>query len=221
MKQVLVCHYKLSITPAELSRLDWSPTLDSEKRYLDDKIIDMYMQILMHNRKSDAPKVFVFDSYFFESYERRGYEQVKGYTRNKDIFSYGCVFIPMALDEHWVMIILDFLKKEIIFFDSLCMIGEKKRNIILDKIRAYLEEESKRKQSISYDGREMEVVVNKYKIQSNAYDCGVFCCMKARCHVLEPKVVISQRHMAYARLLMATEILGGQIILCESADQVD
>lgn len=205
--------YGIIITYDDLDRINWSFT-NTVDAWLNDLIIDFYMQMLVHQRFIDPtlPKVFAFSSHFFHVYEQHGYEHVQRWTGQTDIFSCEYLFIPMLVnDDHWVMTIVHFPSNRIELYDSLKMTS-KERETILNKIRAYLEAESLSKRYVLYDGAELESVkiLNKQQV-NNSSDCGVFCCMMARIYTLGQQFAIRQRHMSYARQLMAWEIINGQL----------
>ena len=48
------------------------------------------------------------NTYFYTKLNAGGYAAVKNWTKNVDIFSYSLLLIPLHLDLHWALVIVDF-----------------------------------------------------------------------------------------------------------------
>ena len=77
----------------------------SGSNWLNDIIINEYNSLLM-NKFTD---VFVFSTYFSQSFFtlNRDYENLKGYTKSKDIFECRIVFFPLLEHSHWFVAVYE------------------------------------------------------------------------------------------------------------------
>ena len=67
---------------------------------LNDEVIDEYMKRL----NSVDNEVFMFTTYFYNTFSTGGFEAVKNYYRRYNLFSYKTIFIPVHLGPHWFLI---------------------------------------------------------------------------------------------------------------------
>jgi Ulp1 family protease len=62
-------------------------------------------------------QVHAMNTYFYTKLINGGYSSVQNWTKNIDIFSKSLVLIPIHLDLHWALVIVDFrLKINFYFF---------------------------------------------------------------------------------------------------------
>uniref|UniRef100_K7FNK9 SUMO specific peptidase 3 n=1 Tax=Pelodiscus sinensis TaxID=13735 RepID=K7FNK9_PELSI len=67
---------------------------------------------------SFPPQVHFFNSFFYDKLRTKGYEGVKRWTKNVDIFNKELLLIPIHLEVHWSLISVDVKQKSITYFDS-------------------------------------------------------------------------------------------------------
>jgi hypothetical protein len=72
--------------------------------WLDDTIINEYGKILL---KRFQTSVFVFDSHFLEHLSKHGYNGVKRWDKNVNIFEKKFVFYPLFENYHWFLAVQD------------------------------------------------------------------------------------------------------------------
>ena len=89
-------------------------------RWLNDMIIEFYLQMVANRSKEESfkklrfPSLYPMNTYFFTRLCLGGYEKVKMWTKNVDIFSYDMLCIPVHhTDIHWTVIIVDFRVPEL------------------------------------------------------------------------------------------------------------
>ena len=94
-----------------LSGLDW----------LNDEIINFYLNLICKRAEaeSDLPSVYAFQTFFYSTLSQRGYAGVKRWTRKVDVFSYDVWLIPVHLQVHWCMAVVDLRNKTIEYYDSM------------------------------------------------------------------------------------------------------
>ncbi|KAL4001827.1 Ulp1 protease family C-terminal catalytic domain protein [Acanthocheilonema viteae] len=178
-----------------LKGLDW----------LNDEVINFYMNLICERSQKDAslPKVYAFNSFFYSTLNTKGYASVRRWTRKIDIFAYEMLLIPIHLDAHWCLTVIDFKNRIIDYYDS--MGGS--NDHCLDILSEYLCEESldKRKKEFDLSGWQ---VANRDDIpqQMNGSDCGMFACKFAEYAARRAQISFSQEHMPYFRERMVYEI---------------
>ena len=93
------------------------------KSHVNDEVINSYMSLIRHrsNINPDLPRVFVFNTFFYESLRNGGHERVKRWTRGKDLFSYDMIVVPLNFksEHHWALFIIDLSAKVFVHYDSL------------------------------------------------------------------------------------------------------
>ena len=164
--------------------------------WLDDTIINEYGKILQNRFQTS---VFVFDSHFLEHLAKHGYNGVKRWDKNVNIFEKQFVFYPLFENYHWFLAVQDNDAKLIYLLEPFITLDEIKHtpkhrnfNPSLRKLR------SSRLDMIRNKHQErLLLIYNQYILQherlppsmrfdllvkcapdiphqSNSYDCGVF-----------------------------------------------
>lgn len=89
--------------------------------WLNDEVINAYYYLIMHraNSATKGIQVHAFNSFFYPKLRDRGFEGVKRWTRNVDIFAVDLVLLPVHLGMHWCMACIDMRQKKIVYYDSL------------------------------------------------------------------------------------------------------
>ena len=150
--------------------------------WLNDEVINNYLQLL----KKENQSVFMFTTFFFTAFQRKGFNGVMNYYRSYNILSYKMILIPIHHSNHWFLI--EYNGKELVSFDPYNYpesSGLKKRQMI--------EENRKFHQPILMDLKDhyFKPLFSKYgkkwidllthvrlppniPAQNNDFDCGVF-----------------------------------------------
>jgi sentrin-specific protease 1 len=194
--QILVERYKIAISNDDIQALiagDW----------INDNIINVFLlMIAERNYVLNWPKVHVMNTFFIPKLMESGYEGVKRWTKNVDIFLSKYILIPVHHINHWSIIIVDTTKETIKFYDSK---GRKE----CDELRAvkfYLEHEDD--SDLMYWTIED---VENYPKQQNDYDCGIFTCLYAEFITREAEMSFSQKDIPNYRESIARSILNGTL----------
>lgn len=94
---------RTTVDAPDILRLD-------EGQYLNDEIISFYAKYLhkqLEQRDAElAKKVYVFNSFFFETLKGKGYEGVKSWTAKIDLFSHDYIVVPINQAAHWYVAII-------------------------------------------------------------------------------------------------------------------
>ncbi|NWW90843.1 SENP2 protease, partial [Rhynochetos jubatus] len=203
--EVMSSAFKLKVTRADIHTLKIC-------RWLNDEVINFYMSLLVErSRKDGYPAVHAFSTFFYPKLISGGYKDVRRWTRGVDIFKMDLIFVPIHLDAHWTLLVIDVRKKTIRYFDSMGQEGDN----ICQTVLQYLQEESQEK-------RKLELIASEWTLHSmqaheipqqmNGSDCGVFVCKYADYVSQEKPMTFTQSHMPYFRKKMVWEIIHQQLL---------
>ncbi|KYN07269.1 PREDICTED: sentrin-specific protease 1-like [Cyphomyrmex costatus] len=202
--EVLAEGFGLRITRKDLCTL-------ADLNWLNDEVINFYMNLLIARGTSSAkyPKVHAMNTFFYPKLLSGGHSSLKRWTRKVDIFAQDLVVVPIHLDIHWCMSIIDFRNKSIAYYDSMGSNNPK----CLASLKQYLQDESLDKKKQSYDMNEWKFHSAKnIPQQMNGSDCGVFSCMFAEFVCANRKITFTQDDMPYFRNKMVYEILKSKLL---------
>lgn len=165
--------------------LDDLSTLANDN-WLNDQVINMYGELIM---ESSDYKVHFLNSFFHRQLMTKGYEGVKRWTKQIDLFSKNLLLVPVHLEVHWCLVTADFLKKTVCVYDSQG-IGLQKvaRNIV-----KYLSKEAQEKKHPAFEMGWTVLLKEEIPQQSNENDCGVFVLEYSRCLALGEPLLFEQR----------------------------
>jgi len=198
----------------------------TSKSHVNDEVINSYMNLLRHRSTlyPELPKVFVFNTFFFESLRNGGHDRVKRWTRGKDIFQYDMIVVPLNFksEHHWALFIIDLTAKKLLHYDSLLnrdlgkfkQLKLSKQVRIFNMFRSYLEKEIvQKKSSYSLDHLKSYEVdfCTKYPQQRNLIDCGVFCMRFAEAYTRRGAIDYCQAEMLHYRKQICLELFDRKI----------
>eukprot|EP00602_Paraphysomonas_sp_CaronLab_P000220 CAMPEP_0185030244 /NCGR_PEP_ID=MMETSP1103-20130426/17070_1 /TAXON_ID=36769 /ORGANISM="Paraphysomonas bandaiensis, Strain Caron Lab Isolate" /LENGTH=521 /DNA_ID=CAMNT_0027565287 /DNA_START=187 /DNA_END=1752 /DNA_ORIENTATION=+ len=181
---VIIEKFKIPITRLKLSCL-------LPNTWLNDEVINFYMQLLMERNSSQCAKnpnmrsSHYFNSFFIDRLMENGgysYNLVRRWTKKFDIFEKEKVFIPVNISNtHWTMMVAYVQKRHIVYLDSFGGRG----NRYLSTMVRYFVDEAMDKKKIKMDPGEWTTEAGvdfkhvKLPQQSNGVDCGMFSTMYA------------------------------------------
>jgi len=198
--EVLASAFKLDIHRKDIKTLvglEW----------LNDEIINFYLNMLVdRSEKSEGalPKVYTFNTFFYPTLIKDGYARLKRWTRKVDLFSYDIVLVPVHLQMHWCLAVIDMTEQKVDYYDS--MGGQ--NNNCLNALKTYLLEEhkDKKKSELCLDGWRFSCLQDIPQ-QMNGSDCGMFTCKFAEYASRRAPINFSQDNMPYFRRRMIYEII--------------
>lgn len=204
-----VAHFhRLRITKSEFETLN-------DICWLNDSVINFYMNLLIdRGRKEQFPSVHAFNTFFYHTkLKPKGYESVKRWTNNIDIFSHDLVVVPIFYGVHWTLVIIDFNKKAMIYYDSLMVENDKKCHDTLKDLKNYLQNEHsfKKGQTFNFQGWKFKSA-NGIPQQTNGSDCGTFLCVYANFICANIKLNFDQQDMPYFRNRIKYEIITKKLL---------
>ncbi|VDM51647.1 unnamed protein product [Angiostrongylus costaricensis] len=193
----------------KLTRRDLS-TL-SDRNWLNDQVIDFYLQLICQRSEAteNLPKVYAFNTFFYLNISTKGYDSVRRWTRKVDIFEYDLLLVPIHLEAHWCLAIVDLAMKRIDYYDSL--LGRNKK--CLDCLKNYLTEEyeDKKKETFGFKGWKFSLRRDIPR-QTNGSDCGVFVCKFAEFASRRAPMAFTQQHMPNYRRVMVYELVEKKLL---------
>ncbi|CAH1789466.1 unnamed protein product [Owenia fusiformis] len=201
--EVLVDAFRLEVTRRDIATL-------TGLNWLNDQVINFYMELLMARGKQDnRPSVHAFNTFFYPKLMSQGHSGLRRWTRKIDLFSMDYIVVPVHLGMHWCLAIVDFPKKQLRYFDSM---GGK--NIqCLEAIKSYLLAESLDKKKQTFDMSEWTMVIEKdIPQQQNGSDCGMFACKFSEYITRNAPISFTQEDMPYFRQRMIYEIITAQLM---------
>ena len=211
--QKLVDAYNIPITRKDLDTL-------RGLNWLNDEIINFYLQMIVERNKNtdkekypnipdNWAKVYAMNTFFLPKLRTTGYSAIKRWTRKVDIFSFDKILVPVHLDVHWCLAVIDLKKKGVYFYDSM---GSDK-NDILKKLLEYLKQESMDKKKTEFDtsGFKLENVKDIPR-QMNGSDCGMFTLKYAEYLSRNASITFTQEDMPYFRRRIVYEIVNNKVI---------
>ncbi|XP_036622276.1 sentrin-specific protease 2 isoform X2 [Trichosurus vulpecula] len=203
--EILSSAFKLRITRGDIQTL-------KNHHWLNDEIINFYMNLLMErNKKQGLPVLHAFSTFFYPKLSTGGYQAVKRWTKGVDLFEHELILVPIHRRAHWSLVVIDMRKKNIRYLDSM---GQKNHRICNLMLR-YLQEESKTKRNRELDPAEWTLECAKaYEIpqQLNGSDCGMFTCKYADYLSQDKPITFTQNQMPHFRKRMVWEILHQQLL---------
>ncbi|KRZ17414.1 Sentrin-specific protease 1 [Trichinella zimbabwensis] len=201
--KILSSGFGIDIRPKDLKTL-------AGGNWLNDEVINFYFNLIVERSKKNCslPSVYVFNTFFCLKLSRSGFDGVKRWTRNVNIFNHDFLFIPVHSSAHWTLATIDFRKKTVLHYDSL----GGSNVTLLNSLKEYLCQESKAKGHDLHIDQWTFSHAEGVPRQGNFNDCGVFVCKFADFLSRDAELSFNQSHMANFRLRMAYEILNKQLL---------
>ena len=186
--------------PADLQTL-------SGTNWLDDSVIDSYFALLM----SQFPSVHCLSCFFYKRLSEDGYDKVRRWTKNVDLFSKDLILIPIHMPSHWTLIAIRIDQTAIEYYDSQHNSNDSCLNLILE----YLRVEYRRKRHSDLDEMGLWSMTNVKEIpkQFNGYDCGPFICRYALSICKGEPFTFQESDLVEFRKQMYSELSSGKINL--------
>ena len=184
------------------------------QNWINDKIVEIYMQMLAKRSLTKTsqiygkPRVYCMSTYFFLNLIMRGYGAVARWTKDVDIFSYDIILVPIHLEMHWCLAIVDFRSPGVFYYDSMSGHNMPALTAILN----YLREEHLKKKGVELDLTKFAKDIAECPQQQNGADCGIFACKIADFVTREEIFNFSQEDMQYFRKRMIWEIVKQQLL---------
>lgn len=147
-------------------------------------------------------KVHFFNSFFYDKLRTKGYDGVKRWTKNVDIFQKDLLLIPIHLEVHWSLVSVDIKERSITYFDSQRTLNRRCPKHIFKYLQAEAVIKGKRDFLTGWKGF-FKMNVGR---QNNDSDCGAFVLQYCKCLALGHPFSFSQQDMPKLRRLMYKEL---------------
>ncbi|XP_030636102.1 sentrin-specific protease 3b [Chanos chanos] len=169
------------------------------QNWLNDQVMNMYGDLVMD---SVPEKVHFFNSFFYDKLRTKGYEGVKRWTKNVDIFQKDLLLIPIHLEVHWSLVSVDIKRHAITYFDSQRTLNRR----CPKHIAKYLQAEAVKKEQKDFMTGWRGFFKMNVARQNNDSDCGAFVLQYCKCLALGQPFSFSQQDMPKLRRLMYKEL---------------
>lgn len=169
------------------------------QNWLNDQIMNMYGDLVMD---SVPEKVHFFNSFFYDKLRTKGYDGVKRWTKNVDIFQKDLLLIPIHLEVHWSLVSVDIKRRSITYFDSQRTLNRRCPKHIFKYLQAEAMIKDKRDFLTGWKGF-FKMNVGR---QNNDSDCGAFVLQYCKCLALGQPFSFRQQDMPKLRRLMYKEL---------------
>ncbi|XP_065884261.1 sentrin-specific protease 1-like [Dysidea avara] len=167
--EIICSDFHISVT-----RMDMQTLLGVN--WLNDQIVNFYFKLIASLESS----VYATASFFYTKLTVSGYEGVRRWTNQVDLFARQLVLIPVHLGNHWATVVIDFVANKIVYYDSKKPTQKSATPPCLYNMRDYLVREAHERQ-VHFLAKKFRLQVAKgIPLQHNGSDCGVFTCMYAR-----------------------------------------
>ncbi|XP_053121488.1 sentrin-specific protease 3 [Hemicordylus capensis] len=167
--------------------------------WLNDQVMNMYGDLVMD---TVPDKVHFFNSFFYDKLRTKGYEGVKRWTKNVDIFNKELLLIPIHLEVHWSLICVEVKKKKITYLDSQRTLNRR----CPKHICRYLEAEADKKNRPDFRDGWKGVFQMNIARQNNDSDCGAFVLQYSKFLALGLPFTFTQQDMPKLRRQMYKEL---------------
>ncbi|XP_030015998.1 sentrin-specific protease 5-like [Sphaeramia orbicularis] len=187
-----VVYKKHTLTLDDLSTL-------ANQNWLNDQVMNMYGELIM---ESAHHKVHFLNSFFHRQLMTKGYDGVKRWTKQVDLFSKTLLLVPVHLEVHWCLVTADIPQKKICLYDSQ---GNALQKVARNILR-YLITEAKEKRRSAFENDWTVSFDEKIPQQTNENDCGVFVLEYSRCLALTKPLQFSQKDIPNIRKRIYKEL---------------
>ncbi|KAM7132808.1 sentrin-specific protease 2 isoform 5-T5 [Molossus nigricans] len=203
--EILSSAFKLRITRGDIQTL-------RNYHWLNDEVINFYMNLLVErNKKQGYPVLHAFSTFFYPKLKSGGYQAVKRWTKGVNLFEQELILVPIHRKVHWSLVVIDLRKKCLKYLDSMGQKGNRICEILLQ----YLQDESKTKRNVDLSLLEWthySMKPHEIPQQLNGSDCGMFTCKYADYMSRDKPITFTQHQMPLFRKKMVWEILHQQLL---------
>ncbi|KAM8973994.1 sentrin-specific protease 3 [Pelodytes ibericus] len=137
------------------------------QNWLNDQVMNMYGDLVMD---AVPDQVHFFNSFFYDKLRTKGYEGVKRWTKNVEIFNKSLLLIPIHLEVHWSLVCVDVFKRTVTYFDSQRTLNRR----CPKHIAKYLQAEAIKKDRPEFVSGWKGFFKMNVARQNNDSDCGAF-----------------------------------------------
>ena len=181
---ILINKFNIIITKETIQCLN--PSQPNRDQWLNDKIINFYLNMVKEKFYSDYNKLHIFDSCFMENLSPTrtssevssfNYNAVAKYThfrrrKNINLFQKEMVLIPINYhNQHWTLAVIYPKQREVSYYDS--MKGTRIADDYLHIIQRYLTEEANVTHT-TFDPLQWTFHQPQVPQQINCHDCGIY-----------------------------------------------
>ncbi|ELK34779.1 Sentrin-specific protease 3 [Myotis davidii] len=169
------------------------------QNWLNDQLMNMFGNLVID---TVPEKVHFFNSFFYSKLHTKGYDGVKRWTENVDIFNKELLLIPIPLEVHCSLISVDVSRRTITYFDS-----QRTLNRCCPKhIAKHLQAEAVKKNQLDFHQGWKGYFKTNATRQNNDSDCGAFVLQSCKHLALSQPFSFPQQDMPKLRQQIYKEL---------------
>ena len=175
-------------------------------QWIDDQVINMYLELITERsvKNPDLPKVYAINTSVFPRFRELGYQRVKNCIPQQiDIFSYDLVFIPIHTPKHWSLVVADFKRQGIFYYNSMKKGGMDILFWIIYLLK--FEHLAKKNKEFQFSDFKVENMTDIPR-QENGFDCGMYLMKYADFLSRNAPLTFTQEKMEYYRKCTKVEL---------------
>ncbi|XAR55167.1 Ulp1 peptidase [Bertholletia excelsa] len=187
--------------------------------YVSDTCVDVYMELLKRRQTENSgcyiPCGFIspFYSSLVYSHDINGeiYNRSQKFVKRDELLGKKKVFIPICVNQHWFLLVADFIQKKLLWFDSSDAPADS--NHQLKSLFAWSVKRDVLSSMTEYNDSEWEFVsrVQNCPIQANSVDCGVYVMMIMDCLTCGEELPFNDADMENIRPKLFLDLFAGKI----------
>ncbi|XP_072034380.1 sentrin-specific protease 3-like [Amphiura filiformis] len=160
---------KITLTADDLYTL-------ADHQWLNDNIVNAYMYLITTSCKK---KVFAHSTFFYTKLSKpnKGYDSVRRWTDQVDLFAQDLVLIPVHIRNHWTLAAIHVQQHRIEYYNSL---GSNNSRVMGNLIQYLRREASTRERHLFTALKWGTGFMKGLPQQKNGSDCGVYVCQYAK-----------------------------------------
>jgi len=172
----VVCNYEtFNVTRRDLSTITPTQELNHSKGWLNDQIVDGFMQVIVETANAQQPdkRILAFSSFMMSTRAQEPDRQARRYDiEDGKLLEYDLALLPVWQNEnHWILFTIHGPTRNIRMFDS----SDGKGGKWPAKVTEWLQEILGERWILD----EWRLGKNESPLQSDGQSCGVFCCINA------------------------------------------
>lgn len=189
-------------------------------QWLNDSLIEFYLGLISQREKAKGRRVEYFNSYFWETFSKKGYAGVSRHARRKkfpgkEMLNLACLLLPINVGgAHWTLAVINVEQKKFEFWDSLS--NKAARQAAIQRYCTMLQDYFCNETGMTKERLEEEEWAfygggDVYPQQNNGHDCGVYTVKTAEFRARGMEPLYTPKDVANLREHMVLEIVGKKL----------
>ncbi|KAL6840739.1 hypothetical protein ACP4OV_029603 [Aristida adscensionis] len=139
-----------------------------------DDVMALYVQLFNEERKSISDSSLITSNIVSEFNPESIEAELTRINSTNKIAKADLLLFPICINDHWVLIVINYLHKKINFFDSMGALSTKTRDLAINSVVSNFQKACKVSQICDRDFMSYERIFPPCPRQSNTHDCSLF-----------------------------------------------